>query len=470
MITIDQLRPLHVLQDIPDNELTWLVEHGVEQQLKTGDFFVRDGEPSERMYIVLEGELEITRSVEGEVLVLGTTPTGIMGGERPLFQNDSIADFSCRAILPSRLLTFDKRAFRGIFAHCEAFSARIYKIAAERTQGRATFTMQREKMAALGKMAAGLAHELNNPAAANQRAVKTLRERLPNLQAATLQIKDVGLIENQLELLFAFQRGLSQMAASAPQYSPLEQGEREDEMADWLENIGVENAYEMAATFVSTGVELDGLQELMHVMGDRGAKAILAWLYESLLANGLFAEIEESSNRISQLVATVKEYTFMDRAPVQEVDIHHGLDVTVKMMTHKLRDITLVREFDLALPKVMGHGSELNQVWTNLIDNAADVLHENGSGIVDAKPQIRLITRCELDFVMVEITDNGPGIPANLLPRIFEPFFTTKDVGKGTGLGLDIVYRIIRQHSGTIEVHSEPGSTRVIVRLPANSG
>jgi signal transduction histidine kinase len=229
-------------------------------------------------------------------------------------------------------------------------------------------------------------------------------------------------------------------------------------MSIWLDRHGVADAWEMAASFVAAGISAAELTPITTALPPAQVSVGLSWLHQAVSAAGLIGEIEQSTARISDLVGAVKTYTYMDRAPLQEVDVHAGLDATITVLNHKLKGITVIRTYESALPRLMARGGELNQVWTNLIDNAIDAT--NGSGT------IHLITRSENNNVMVEIADDGPGIPEALLDKVFEPFFTTKGVGYGTGLGLDISYRIVRQHNGTLEVHSHPGLTRFIVRLP----
>jgi signal transduction histidine kinase len=238
----------------------------------------------------------------------------------------------------------------------------------------------------------------------------------------------------------------------------LEQSDREEVLGDWLETRRVASPWEVAATLVNARVTLAKLTTLTTALSDDRAAIILIWLCQSLTAASMLDDIEQSTARISDLVGAIKQYTYMDQAPLQEVDLHQGLENTLKVLNHKLKRVQLIREYDPDLPLILARGGELNQVWTNLIDNAIDAL--NGEG------EIRLITRAENQFVMIEVADNGPGIAPETLPRLFEPFFTTKGVGTGTGLGLDITYRIIQQHNGSIDVQSRPGHTRFIIRLP----
>jgi signal transduction histidine kinase len=245
------------------------------------------------------------------------------------------------------------------------------------------------------------------------------------------------------------------------QLDSLERSDREDEMGNLLDEIGVENAWEVGPALVSAGFTLDELATLREQIGEDALPSVLCWLAGVINAVELLDSIEQTSRRISDLVGAIKEYTYMDRAPVQDdVDIQRGLDTTLKMLNHKLKNINVIRDYDPDLPKVTANGSSLNQVWTNLIDNAIDAMKGGGT--------LHIITRDENEFVMVEVKDSGTGIPADVQPHIFEPFFTTKEVGSGTGLGLDITLRIIRQHNATIEVQSKPGETRFIVRIPVH--
>ena len=462
---LEDFRPLAAFVGLPEAELTWLLAHAQAERLAIGDYFAQAGQPSERFYVVLEGELQISRREGDHETVVGTTPAGIMGGEYALLSDELIADFSARAILPTSLIIFDKATFRQIFFHCPVFAARIFHTACERIQGRAVFTVQQEKMAALGKLSAGLAHELNNPASAALRSAQTLHDALPTLQTRAMQLNTCDLSPAHLDHLIAFQQQMCAQSATVTPLSTIAQSDCEDEMADWLADLGIAEAWNLAPTFVAAGVTPLQLAEFSAKLPDESVGKVLSWLHEALATNSLLAEIEESTNRVARLVKAVKEYTYMDQAPVQEVDLNRSLETTLRVLAHKLRDVTVSREFAPDLPSITARGGELNQVWTNLIDNAADALREKPAG----EAILRIITRSENDFVMVEVTDNGPGVPPEVQPRVFEPFFTTKGVGMGNGLGLDICYRIIQQHHGTIELRSVPGNTRFIIRLPLHT-
>lgn len=453
----DSLYDFPLFEGLSADELQWLIDHSNTVELQRGDFFLRENAAADYFYIVLEGELQVMRIMHGKEVVVGTTPRGIIGGELALLNGtDSLV--TTQAIVPTRLMVFDRDAFREIFAATPLVGTRIFQIAAQRMQGYAVNVKQQEKMAALGKLAAGLAHELNNPAAAARRSADELRETLPHVQVQTLRLNALCLTNAQTERLVAFHQQAVQQAAAAAPLSPLEQSDREDDLGLWLDEHSVADAWEVASTFVAAQLSSDQLQPLLDDLPAESASDVLGWLHATLTTTTLLSEIEQSSARISELVKAIKSYTYMDKAPQQEVDIHKGLDNTLTVLSYRLKRVTVIREYDPTLPTIFARGGELNQVWTNLIANAIDA--------VDGTGTIWLKTRNENSYVMVEVTDDGHGITDDVLPRLFEPFFTTRDVGAGTGLGLDITYRIITQHSGTIEVQSQPGHTRFIIRLP----
>jgi signal transduction histidine kinase len=459
-MTNERLHDLALFAMLTDDELDWLRANSRVVELPAGAYFYREGEPVERFYVVLDGELQVTRRMNGVERVMGTTPRGIMGGELALL-NMTPSGITSRAIRDSRLLTLDARAFRETFTACPPFGLHILRIAAERMANTAAVAKQSEKLAALGKFSAGLAHELNNPASAARRAADELRGLLPALLRQTLGLCLVELTDAQFERLMLASDYFVAESSRAPALSTLEQADREDAMNDWLDARGVANAWEVAPVLVSAGVEIEALETLVADLVPEAISPTLGWLCTTLTAARLMDDVGQSSARIAELVRAIKEYTYMDQGALQLVDLNKALDSTLRVMSHKLKQVRVLREYDPMLPAMLASGGELNQVWTNLIDNAVDAMNaRQGAGT------LRVITRAENDFAMVEIADDGPGIPPDVLPRIFEPFFTTKGVGEGTGLGLDIVYRIIQQHAGTVEVQSEPGNTRFIVRLP----
>jgi signal transduction histidine kinase len=315
-------------------------------------------------------------------------------------------------------------------------------------------------MAALGKLSAGLAHELNNPASAAHRAMAGMRTDMLTWQALTLDLGSRFHDRDQIVGLLEVQRDALEGASRAQPLDPLTTSDREDEIADWLEQHDVADGWKLAPTLVHAGLDVEWLDGLARRFGGTAPPELLAWLEAGLSVAGMLDEAEQGTARILDLVKAIKAYTYMDQAPLQEIDLHEGLENTLTILGHRLKSgVTVIREYDVNLPRICAYGSQLNQVWTNLLDNAIDAM--DGQGI------IRIHTARENERVLVEIADNGPGIPPEVRARIFEPFFTTKDVGQGSGLGLDIVYGIVvDKHHGDIRVLSEPGNTRFEIRLP----
>jgi signal transduction histidine kinase len=336
-------------------------------------------------------------------------------------------------------------------------------LAGYQIQGRAaTDTVARhERLVALGSVTAGLTHELNNPVAAVLRASARLRDMLAEMREKVGEIVRSQLPAGQLEAIADLARRALDRRREAPFLSPLDASDREEQFADWLEDHGVTGAWDIAPTLVAAGVDLSWLESFAKVLPPPHLEVGLSYPVRALESDSLLDEITEAVGRISALLASAKQYTQMDRAPLQSFDVHEGLDATLTMLAHKLgEDIEVVRDYDRNLQKISAYPGELNQVWTNLIDNAVDAMEDHGQLTIRTRPD-------GADRLMVEIGDTGPGVPDDVRSRVFEPFFTTKQVGKGTGLGLDIAWRIIvGRHGGEIRLESAPGDTRFQVVLP----
>ncbi|MEM9950283.1 MAG: ATP-binding protein [Chloroflexota bacterium] len=456
----NRLATFPLFQDLPDDEIRWLIESSEQTDLEPDTEFYREDVMPDYFYVVLEGELQITRYIGGRQVVLGTTPSGVMGGEVAMMQQIP-SQVTARALMNTTLMVWDEEAFRLMFAHAPTFSSRVVKTTGERIANTTSLSAQQEKMAALGKLSAGLAHELNNPASAAQRASFSLQTLLHDLQIRTIKLAELGMNATQVQTLISMQKDVIRKVKECPILSPMEQADREDDIMDYLDGIGVENSWEIAPVYVTAGLKRKDVELYVSLLPEKGVNEILNWACVGLSAATLLDEIENSTERIADLVKAVKSYTYMDRAPMQEVDINQNLVTTLKVMHYKVKSLKVVRELDPNLATIVGRGGELNQVFTNMIDNAVDAMDDDG--------ELRITTRNEYDFVMIEIADNGTGIPDAVKPHIFEPFFTTKDVGKGSGMGLELSYRIVREHGGTIEVQSEAGHTRFIIRLPINT-
>jgi signal transduction histidine kinase len=453
---IQQVRSMPLFAGLKDDQLGCL-EGGEIIEAPIGTALGIEGEPVHFFHLLLEGEVRITRDYERQTILMRIGKSGTYMGEIMLLLDiPSVA--TVRVTKPAKLFRLDEAGFWRMMTQCRTIALEVFRAAATRMRNVEGYTQQREKLAALGTMAAGLAHELNNPAAAARRAATHLGETANKAQSLLCGLSRVMKAEHWQLLLNAEQTAVEKLA-KAPVLDHLVRSDREEEIAQWLSDRGVPLAWDLAPTFVSADLDTAWLEELAKKLPSEGQADGLSWLEARLGLKMFVSQVDQSTGRIVELVKAIKSYTYMDQAPTQEVDIHEGIESTLTMMGYKLRNVELVRKFDHTIPRIAAYGSELNQVWTNLIDNAIDAM--NGSG------KICLSTSKEDNQVVVEIVDNGPGIPAEAQTHMFEPFFTTKGVGAGTGLGLVISNRIVAdRHGGEIEFESKPGETRFIVRLP----
>ena len=414
--------------------------------------------------MLLEGELRVLRPTGGGDEEVATHLPGEFTGQLAVLAG-TVPRHRVRAVVPSRVLEVTSAVFRKVSAERPEIADVFISALSRRVRENQDWARHNEKLAALGKLSAGLAHELNNPASAARRAAASLRAGILQAQEAALR-NDGRFTDEEKERIAALQRAVAEDGGGTVPLDPLEQSDREDDLIEWLEGRGVEEAWDLGPTLAGAGLDADRIETFAGGMEGEDLSGALGWLGTTLDLLGLAGEVEGSTARISELVRAMKEYTFMDRAPAQEVDVHEGIENTLVILGHKLKgNVEVAREYDPALPRVPAHGGELNQVWTNLIDNAIDAVSGNGG-----LGHLKIKTSREGGWVTVEVTDDGPGIPRDIKGRIFEPFFTTKPVGEGTGLGLDIARRIVtRRHGGDMRVDSKPGETRFSVRLPVEA-
>ena len=454
---LEKLRKVQVFEDQPREDLLWFIAQCEERRALVGEIIMREGDRPEFMMIILEGEMRARAehgSPDGPVFtVTGGDVTGMLP-----FSRLKVISVTGRAVQPLHYLFFPVTKFEDLFKRQPELVRRLVGLLADRVRNVTRTEQQHEKLAALGKLSAGLAHELNNPSAAARRSAAALRDCLSRLRAAarttTIGPQDCARLAQTEEEI----RSALKPTQFKDEFARVE---REEAIQSWLESHSVAEAWKLAPSLAEANLNDRDLERFAAAAGPALGPELMR--FATLLEMDRVAEeLDHSSARISDLIKAIKEYSFMDQGPVQEVDIERGLETTLTIMHHKLkRGISVTRDYAPNLPKVMASGSELNQVWTNLIDNAADAMNGNG------KLAIRIAR--ENDFVLVEIADNGPGIPPELKSRIFDPFFTTKGVGEGTGLGLDVVNRIVRNVHGQINVTSVPGDTRFQVRIPIPS-
>lgn len=451
---VEEIRKSPVFSDLPQDLLEWFVSNCKEARFAPGELVFKEGVPAELMVVFLEGRVYSRREAEGANSPIFIAKKGDVTGLLP-FSRMTHVTVTGRAEEPTWLLLFPSSLFQELFQRSLLLGQRLVGLLTDRVREVTRGEQQRDKLAALGKLSAGLAHELNNPAAAAARSADALLdclERLRQLDAKTYLTEancaDIAKIESEL-------RSELQPVVFKDQ---LERSDREETINSWLESNGVPEPWKLSPLLVDANLTIDHL-ERYKAAARAALPTALARFATMLEMERIIGQIAHSTHRITTLVKAIKEYSYMDQSPVQEVDIVRGLETTLSILEHKLRKgITVVRDFAPDLPKITANGGELNQIWTNLIDNAADAMKNKG--------QLRLRAVREGEEVLVEIGDNGPGILKDIQSRIFEPFFTTKGVGDGTGLGLDTVSRIVRKMRGAITFTSVPGDTRFQVRLP----
>jgi signal transduction histidine kinase len=459
MLQIEELRSLMLFEKLSATQAAWLLERAILETYPSGAFVFKQNEPSVALWVLVEGEWRLSYMLDGtEITFVTTAVAGTWAGAIPILNLKTYQN-SAHVLQPSRFLKIASADVDYMLATGFPIAPHLISGISMGSRTLEGQLRQHEKMAALGKLSAGLAHELNNPAAAGQRAAAQMRETLQIIQTESLNLNR-KLEATQLDQLAVLQKEALVRAEIPLKRDLIEQSEAEDAVIAWLEEQRVEDGWKIAPILAEAGLDAVWLANFDAQLRTPFLGDILNWLCANLTATVLIKQLEQSNARISTLVKAVKEYSYMDQAPQQEVDIHEGIENTLTMLGSKLKgNITVQRHYDHTLPRLTIFGSELNQVWTNLLDNAIDALRGRG--------EIAIRTWQEEKYAVVEIADNGPGIPLEIQSRIFEPFFTTKGVGEGTGLGLDTAYKIVvTHHKGNIKLKSKPGDTRFQVYLP----
>jgi signal transduction histidine kinase len=455
MIQKSDLLRVPTFEGLPDDQLDWFISQCEEIPLKAGETFLQQGTPAVWMFVVLEGQMQMRGALGGEAVTIPIEP-GSITGLLP-FSRMKVAVMTGRAVTDGRILKFPSSKFPDLVQKMWELAQRLVGMMSDRIRETTRYEQQQDRLAGLGKLSAGLAHELNNPASAAKRATSLLRDTLYRIKNAAQELGKHNLTDVQRSEIEKLEASFIQ-----PSETPLDTlaiSDLEDQIDSLLRSHGQADLWQLAADLARRGVKPEVLESLFATMDADLARAALVRIAASVEIANLLIEIESSTSRISDLVRAVKEYTYMDQTQAQNVDIVKGLENTLTILNHKLkRGVTVHRQYEKIPLLVNSFGSELNQVWTNIIDNAIDAMGGKG--------ELRIRTYRDDDCVVVEIGDNGPGIPPDIQAHIFEPFFTTKGVGEGTGLGLDTVQRIVKKHRGTIQVNSKPGDTRFQVFLP----
>jgi signal transduction histidine kinase len=455
MVEKSELLAVPVFADLPDNQIAWFLSHAEEIVLKPEDTYLHQGAPADAMFVILEGQLQARGELGGEVFSF-MAKRGDVTGVLP-FSRMKTFPLTGRAITSGRVLRFPASLFPELVQKMPELASRLVGLMSDRIRETTRREQQRDRLAALGKLSAGLAHELNNPASAARRASSQLRKTIKQIKEASHQLGAQELTASQKAEIDKLEASLIQRDGPPP--DTLTISTLEDQLDTVLRSHGQNDLWQLAGDLARKGARPEVLESLFSLLDATTARAALVRIAAALEIASLLDEIESSTARISDLVGAIKEYTYMDQSPVQNVDISKSVETTLTILNHKLKHgIAVHREYHPAPFLVNSFGSELNQVWTNIIDNAIDAM--------DGKGELRIRTSRDADCVVVEISDNGPGIAADVLPHIFEPFFTTKAVGQGTGLGLDTVQRIVKKHQGDINVNSKPGQTVFQVFLP----
>lgn len=462
-VTIQDLKPIVALSELSDEHLQWLIDHSDYLEYEDGDMIAKFGMPADVMWIALSGEVNFYMNINGRQVYYFTfsnnNVSGGVGGLLPYSRMKTFPGYSY-ALGQVRALRLHKDHFPELEKLNPDFIQKLIGYMTERAKAFATTQLQHEKVDALGKLAAGIAHELNNPAAAIRGISADLSNRLKRNYELTRGLLDSGISPADIDKIRDLVKSRETASTEPKKRSAMKQMEYEDEIAEWLQDHGIMER-ELAETFSEFGFSIEDLENMTANLSGTALVKMLPWLENLVGSQKIIYDLDHASERISDLVGAIKSHVHMDRtSDLQPTDIHQDLENTLTLLGFKLREknIELKKNFYCDLPRIPAYVGELNQVWTNLIDNAIFALGKNGTLTVE--------TTCDKKNALISIKDNGGGIPPDILSRIFDPFFTTKKMGEGTGIGLDIVNRIVKRHNGEIKVKSKPGDTEFQICLP----
>ncbi|MEU7059510.1 ATP-binding protein [Streptomyces sp. NPDC046197] len=461
-----EIASLFLFEKLSPEQRGRLCAEGRVERFEPGPVYA-EGEPATCFYVMIEGTVVLSRRVgNDDVEVTRTSQRGVYAGAMQAYIGDRVRQVynnSMRVTEPTRFFVLPADTFASIMQEWFPMAVHLLEGLFFGSKSMQATIGQRERLLALGSLSAGLTHELNNPAAAAVRATAALRERVVKMRHKLAVITEGSFSRDALAGLIEIQERTAERVAKAPALTPLEATDREDALTGWLEDHGIDHGWQLAPTFVQGGLDVDWLEQVAAAVDEEILPGAVGWLNYTVETELLMDEIGDSTTRISHLVEAAKQYSQLDRAPYQVADVHELLDSTLLMLSGKIgQRIKVVKQYDRTLPRIPAYPAELNQVWTNLIDNAVDAI--NGAG---GEGTLTVRTARHDDRLLVEFRDSGPGVPPEIRDRIFDPFFTTKPVGRGTGLGLDISWRIVvNKHRGTLRVESVPGDTRFQVLLP----
>ncbi|HZF93194.1 ATP-binding protein [Streptomyces sp.] len=461
-----EISSLFLFEKLSPEQLGRLCAEGRVELFEPGPVYA-EGEPATCFYVLIEGTVVLSRRVGGDdIEVTRTSQRGVYAGAMQAYLGDRVRQVynnSMRVTEPSRFFVLPADTFASVMREWFPMAAHLLEGLFFGSKNTQRMIGQRERLLALGSLSAGLTHELNNPAAAAVRATEALRERVAKMRHKLSVISAGPYPREVLAHLIEIQERTAERVGKAPALSPLEAADREDAVSDWLDDHGIPDGWRLAPTFVQAGLDLDWLDQVAAAVDESVLPGAIGWLNYTVETELLMDEIADATTRISHLVDAAKQYSQLDRAPYRIADVHELLDSTLLMLSGKIgKRITVVKEYDRGLPPIPAYPAELNQVWTNLIDNAVSAIDSAGG-----EGTLTVRTARDHDRLLVEFRDTGPGVAPEIRDRIFDPFFTTKPVGEGTGLGLDISWRIVvNKHHGTLQVDSVPGDTRFQVLLP----